>query len=121
MYSFSCSAGPRAPKRAGPLSNGWKRWGCANEFLSTFVWEELDMAMAPQDLMDRISAPIEEFFRTRTKKEVLDAAMARNISICPLFSMEDELKDPNLAARAYWAQIEHPELKCRQYPIPDNL
>ena len=81
-----------------------------NDFLKGFEWERFDMASATQQLIDRISAPIEEFFRTRTKKEALDAAMARNISICPLFSMQDELNDPNLAARGYWTRIEHPEL-----------
>ncbi len=70
----------------------------ADEFLLGYEWEQFDMASATQDLIDRISGPIEAFFLTRTKKEALDAAISRNISICPLFSMEDILNDPNLAA-----------------------
>jgi crotonobetainyl-CoA:carnitine CoA-transferase CaiB-like acyl-CoA transferase len=107
---FFMLGGAQGAKTGRALTKWMEEMGMSNEFLSAFVWEELDISMASQDLMDCLSAPIEAFFRTRTKKEVLDAAMARNISLCPLFSMEDQVKDPHLAARAYWMQIEHPEL-----------
>jgi crotonobetainyl-CoA:carnitine CoA-transferase CaiB-like acyl-CoA transferase len=107
---FFMLGGIQGAKTGRALTRWMEEKNMSNEFLSNFVWEELDIALAPQDLMDRLSAPIEAFFRTLTKKETLDAAMARNISICPLFSMEDQIKDPHLAARAYWMQLEHPEL-----------
>ncbi len=107
---FFMLGGAQGAKTGRALTKWMEEMDMSNEFLSAFVWEELDIALAPQDLIDQISAPIEAFFKTRTKKEVLDAAMARNISLCPLFSMEDQVKDPHLAARAYWMQIEHPEL-----------
>ncbi|HEX2965003.1 MAG TPA: CoA transferase [Syntrophorhabdaceae bacterium] len=107
---FFMLGGIQGAKTGRALTKWMEEMGMSNEFISTFVWEELDIALAPQELMDRLSAPIEAFFRRCTKKEVLDAAMSRNISICPLFSMEDQIKDPHLAARAYWIQMEHPEL-----------
>jgi len=107
---FFMLGGAQGAKTGRALTKWMEEMGMSNEFLSTFVWEELDIALAPQDLIDRISAPIEAFFKTLSKKEVLDAAIGRNISLCPLFSMEDQVKDPHLAARAYWIQIEHPEL-----------
>ncbi len=85
--------------------------GMGDEFLMTYEWEQFDMATATQDLIDRISKPIAAFFMTRTKREALEAAIARSISICPLFSMGDVLNDPNLAARGYWTHLDHPELK----------
>jgi crotonobetainyl-CoA:carnitine CoA-transferase CaiB-like acyl-CoA transferase len=91
-----------------------------NEFLMSFDWERFDMATVTQEVIDRISKPIADFFLTRTKKEVLDAAMTRNISICPLFSMQDLLGDPNLASRGYWTNIEHPELKTT-IPYPKQF
>ncbi len=91
--------------------------GMANEFLLTFEWESFDMATAAQELIDRISQPIAAFFLTRTKKEVLEAAISRSISICPLMGMRDLLNDPNLAARGFWLPIEHPELKT-SIPYP---
>jgi crotonobetainyl-CoA:carnitine CoA-transferase CaiB-like acyl-CoA transferase len=97
------------------------RWmgelGMATEFLLTYEWEKFDMATATQDLIDTISQPIAEFFRTRTKKEALDAAMSRNISICPLMGMKDLIVDPNLAARNFWKPLEHPSLHATlSYP-----
>jgi benzylsuccinate CoA-transferase BbsE subunit len=85
--------------------------GMANEFLLTFEWELFDMATASQELINKISHPIAEFFKTRTKREALEAAISRNISICPLLDMKDLLNDPNLAVRGFWSPMEHPELK----------
>lgn len=91
--------------------------GVQDEFLTCFEWEKFDMATATQDLIDRISRPIADFFLIKTKKEALEAAITRSISICPLFSMEDVLSDPNLAARGFWEYIEHPELNA-SIPYP---
>jgi len=85
--------------------------GMADEFLGTFPWERFDMATAAQDLIDRISKPIAAFFLTRTKKEALEAVISRSISICPLFSMQDVLMDPNLASREYWTHLDLPGLQ----------
>ena len=92
----------------------------ADDFLQTYKWEEFDMATATQELIDKISKPIAEFFLTRTKKEALDAAMTRNISICPLMDNRDLLQDPNLAARNFWMPIEHPELQAT-IPYPKQF
>lgn len=84
--------------------------GMPNEFLQTYEWEKFDMAGATQELINQISQPIAEFFKTRTKQQALDAAMSRNISICPLMGMQDLLMDPNLNARNFWLHMDHPEL-----------
>ncbi len=94
--------------------------GAGDPFLMAFEWEQFDMATATQELIDRISKPIADFFLSRTKKEALDAAISRNISICPLFSMEDILTDRNLAARSYWKYLEHPELQM-SIPYPKQF
>lgn len=91
--------------------------GVQDEFLSNFEWEKFDMATATQALIDAISRPIADFFLRKTKKEALDAAIGRSISICPLFGMEDLLNDPNLAARGFWKEIEYPELNA-SIPYP---
>jgi crotonobetainyl-CoA:carnitine CoA-transferase CaiB-like acyl-CoA transferase len=92
----------------------------ANEFLQTYEWERFDMASATQDLIDRISKPIAEFFLTRTKKEALDAATTRSISICPLMGMKDLIDDPNLAARGFWTRMEISELNAT-IPYPKQF
>jgi formyl-CoA transferase len=94
--------------------------GASDAFLSSFEWEGFDRATATQELIDKISKPIADFFLTRTKKEALDVAVSRNIPICPLLSMKDILNDPNLAVRGYWSQLEYPELNMT-IPYPKRF
>ena len=78
------------------------------------------MATCSQELIDKISQPIAAFFKTRTKQEALEAAISRNISLCPLMANQDLLNDPNLAKREFWTLIEHPELKTT-IPYPKQF
>jgi crotonobetainyl-CoA:carnitine CoA-transferase CaiB-like acyl-CoA transferase len=109
---FFMIGGQQGAKTCRQLVKWMEEEGMANEFLLSYEWECFDMASATQELIDRISQPIAEFFRTRTKKEALDAAMSRNISICPLMGMQDLIVDPNLAARGFWTQMEIPGLNA---------
>lgn len=117
---FFMIGGQQGAKTCRALVKWMVDLGVRDEFLESYEWEKFDMASATQDLIDRISKPIYDFFTTRTKKEALDAAISRNISICPLFSMEDIVNDPNLAARGYWKYLEHPELK-ESIPYPKRF
>jgi crotonobetainyl-CoA:carnitine CoA-transferase CaiB-like acyl-CoA transferase len=109
---FFMIGGQQGAKTCRQLVKWMSEEGMATEFLQTYEWEKFDMAGATQELIDRISQPIAEFFRTRTKKEALDAAMSRNISICPLMGMQDLIVDPNLAARSFWMPMEYSELNA---------
>jgi crotonobetainyl-CoA:carnitine CoA-transferase CaiB-like acyl-CoA transferase len=117
---FFMIGGQQGAKTCRQLVKWMDEEGMANEFLQNYEWERFDMASATQELIDGISQPIAEFFKTRTKKEALDAAMSRNISICPLMGMQDLLVDPNLAARGFWAPMEHPELNTT-IPYPKQF
>jgi len=76
------------------------------------------MGTVTQDVLDRIAKPIGEFFLSRTRKEILEAAIKRNISICSLSSMEDLVNDRNLKERNFWTEIDHPELGIKiPYPL----
>ena len=103
--------GQQGAKTGYQLVKWMEEEGMADEFLQHYKWEEFDMATATQQLIDKISRPIAAFFKTRTKKEALDAAMSRNISICPLMGNRDLIEDPNLAERSFWIPIEHTVLK----------
>jgi crotonobetainyl-CoA:carnitine CoA-transferase CaiB-like acyl-CoA transferase len=105
---FFMIGGQQGAKTCRQLVKWMSEEGMPDEFLLAYEWEKFDMATATQELIDKISQPIAEFFKTRTKKEALDAAMSRNISICPLMGMRDLIVDPNLAARGFWAQMGFP-------------
>ncbi len=107
---FFMIGGQQGAKTGRQLVRWMEDEGAPDEFLSTFEWELFDMATATQELIDRISKPIADFFATKTKKEALDAAISRNISVCPLLDMQDILSDPHLAYRGFWTQMEYPEL-----------
>ena len=91
--------------------------GMADDFLMNMDWENFDMGTADQEMLDRIAEPIEKFFLTLTRREILDAAIERNIMICSLSSMEDLLTDRNLKERDFWVSIDHPELGAK-IPYP---
>ncbi len=114
---FFMIGGQQGAKTCRQLVKWMNEEGMANDFLQTYEWERFDMATATQDLIDRISNPIAEFFKTRTKREALDAAMSRNISICPLMGMQDLIADPNLAARGFWTKMDFPGFEATM-PYP---
>jgi benzylsuccinate CoA-transferase BbsE subunit len=91
--------------------------GMADEYLKSLDWENLDMGSVTQEVVDRISRPIEAFFLSHTKGEISQGSVDRRISICPLSSIGDLLNDAQLRARNFWVEIEHPELNTKiTYP-----
>ena len=84
--------------------------GMADDFLKEFDWEEWDMATATQEIVDRIEEPAAKFFLSHTKEELLEGAVKHRIIFYPTFNTADILKSPQLDARDFWEEVEHPEL-----------
>lgn len=84
--------------------------GMSNKDIEKINWEKMDMATMKQETVDLMTAPIQKFFLTHTKIEILEEALVRNISLCPLSSMSDLIHDRHLKARNFWVEIEHDEL-----------
>lgn len=82
----------------------------ATDFLLNLDWNSFDMFTVTREVMDKISRPIGEFFLRHNRRELLQGAVPRGVSIGPLSSMQDLLEDECLKERKYWTQIEHPEL-----------
>jgi len=101
-------------KTGGKAYKGLLDWmrneGMSNKDIEKIEWENMDMATMTQEIVDLMTVPIQKFFLTHTKKEILEEALVRNISLCPLSSMSDLLNDAHLRSRNFWVEINHEEL-----------
>jgi benzylsuccinate CoA-transferase BbsE subunit len=82
----------------------------ATDFLLNMDWDNFDMFAVNQEVIDKISKPVGEFFLRHTRQELLKGAVPRGVSIGPLSGMQDLLDDECLNARDFWTRLEHPEL-----------
>jgi benzylsuccinate CoA-transferase BbsE subunit len=93
--------------------------GFCPECYRDFVWEELDMAQQTQEIQLQIEEPIGKFFLTHTKEDLYAEGQKRDVIIGAVSSPKDLLRDPQLAARHFWVDIEHQELgETIRYPGP---
>ena len=107
---FNVIGGQQGAKTLRALTAWLDSEGMATQFLLTKEWDNFDMFRVTREEMDQISEPIGAFFLKHTGKELLEEAVPRQVSIGPLFSMQDLLTDECLKTRNFWTQIEHPEL-----------
>ncbi len=107
---FNVIGGRQGAKTLSALTEWMDSEGMATDYLRNKDWDNFDMFTVAKDEMAHIQEPIGEFFKTHTRKELMDGAVPRKVSIGPLSSMGDLLEDVGLSARNFWVEIEHPEL-----------
>jgi crotonobetainyl-CoA:carnitine CoA-transferase CaiB-like acyl-CoA transferase len=71
----------------------------------------------PMSEYERVVGLIADFAASRTKAELLKAALERGLLIAPITTMDEVLQSPQLQSREYWQRLEHPEL-ARSFPYP---
>jgi len=110
-------------KRLWFLAKWMSEEGMAPDFIERMTQEDWEgsfaLAVATQDNVDRVSEAIGKFFLSHTKEEIFREALNRDIQIFPVFTPADILSDPQLSARDFWVDLEHPELGITiAYPGP---
>jgi len=50
------------------------------------------------------------FLKTKTKRELMDLALEKELIVGPLFNIEEIWESPHYSAREYWEEVYHPEL-----------
>ena len=60
--------------------------------------------------MDKAVDPLMRFFATHTRAELVAGSVEKRILLFPVSTQEDILAHPQLAARDYFQELEHPEL-----------
>ena len=83
----------------------------APDWLTQLDWkEDYDAMKLTQELIDRVESSVESFMMTKTKSELYEGMVERKIVGAPISTTKDVWENPQLKARDYWVQVEHPEL-----------
>ncbi len=112
--------GGEAGRRSNEAMVQWMaELGEAPEWLTRVDWGTFNVATSTQEEIDRLEQPFVEFLRRRTKAEFAAASAQRGILGYPVADARDIRDDPQLAARGFWQEVEHPELGVTvTYPGP---
>jgi len=85
--------------------------GVAPEWLMEFNWEvEFDSTRVSQETVDKVSGELQQFFLTKTKQELWEAALERDFFLAPIYDASEIATFPQLEARRFWTRVPHPEL-----------
>jgi crotonobetainyl-CoA:carnitine CoA-transferase CaiB-like acyl-CoA transferase len=84
--------------------------GIADDFILNYDWDTFNMMSTEQEVLEKIAEPTRRLFMSHTKKEILEGALKHNAQVYPLASVAEIADNPQLKARDYWVELEHPEL-----------
>jgi len=91
--------------------------GLAPDYLKEKDWDHFSIAEATQEELDQFSEAVARFVRNLTKEEFFRGAVARGLMGYPVSTAKDIAADPQLQSRAFWVEVEHPELAAKiTYP-----
>ncbi|MBI4764165.1 MAG: CoA transferase [Deltaproteobacteria bacterium] len=107
FFPFS---GPLGPLATGTVVEFMDREGMADDFIRKFDWASLDWGCVSQEEADRLQEYFIRFFKTKTKAELFNEAIKKDLLIQPVFTPKDLLEHPQLHHRDYWQKVEHREL-----------
>src|SRR5262249_33143342 len=110
--------GGAAGRRTNQQLVAWmKEKGLAPDWLESFDWSAFTVTNLTQPEVDRLEAPISDFFAMITKDEFLEGAIKRQILGYPVATVEDIHRNPQLAARQFWQDVADPVSgKTLRYP-----
>lgn len=110
MVELHLSMGPAA----GAFTNnlfGWLRSeGAVAEPVASWDWRTVPDRIVAGELdesaLDEARAAVRAFLLTKTKAEVLDAAIERRLLCMAIFDMSDLAASPHLEARGFWSEVD---------------
>jgi benzylsuccinate CoA-transferase BbsE subunit len=84
--------------------------GVDSGILKDIEWEKFGWDEINEDIAQEINEILGKFFLKHTKAELFEGAVKRGIQIVPACTAKETLEFPQLTARDYWTEINHPEL-----------
>ncbi len=113
----------------GPFTHRFMEWihqeGGCDEATCDKDWISYGMLLLtgeePIDEYERVKQVVERFTLTKTKGELLDAALQRRLLIAPVSTLDDLAASEQLAAREYWDFVEDPSLSSQPIRAPGPM
>ncbi len=91
--------------------------GLGDDYLDSMDWENMGYGQVRAEVMARVVEPLQRFFLTKTRDELVQASIERRILLFPVATQKDILNHPHLEARDYFRRVTHPELNAEvTYP-----
>ena len=107
---------PTAAKNNQSMMEYLKKDGIDIGFLEGWDWEKKSWEDMTREQADKLMDSLGKFFMNHTKDELLKLAMENRFQLGPCNNAEDVLKHPQLEARKFWKEIDHPELGKLKFP-----
>ncbi len=103
-------SGQFARRWNSPLVRWMESESVATEDIKKLNWDTFNMGEMTQEAADKISEPTLRLFQKFTMREILGEALKHNAQVYPTANINNIVENPQLAAREYWVDVEHPEL-----------
>ncbi|TAK34453.1 MAG: CoA transferase [Chloroflexota bacterium] len=120
--SFTVFGGGITESRSSKAIVNWMAEdGMAPEWLQQLDWpNDYDASKVTQETVDRVEAVFARFLLTKAKAELFERSFREGVILAPVTSTKDIREHPQLEARDFWQQVEHPELDGAiiHYPGP---
>lgn len=116
---FFYATGQQGKRMSLPLVQWMDEEGMADNFIKGLDWDTFDLSKTTQETVNQMIESTEKFFKAHTKAELFEGAVKRRILLYPVATTKDIVESPQLAAREFWKEVEHPELETSiTYPGP---
>jgi crotonobetainyl-CoA:carnitine CoA-transferase CaiB-like acyl-CoA transferase len=94
-----------------PVIEWMREEGIADEYITQLDWTKFEWSTASREEVEHITELHARFFKTKTVAEIIaEGIERRGAQIQPMYVLKEAVDHPQLKARGYWQQLEHPEL-----------
>jgi benzylsuccinate CoA-transferase BbsE subunit len=102
--------GPAAAKNNISMMQYIKKDGIDIGIFEHWDWDKKLWEDMTREEVEKLMEVLGQFFRNHTKEELLQLATENRFQLGPCNNAADVLKYPQLVARNFWKEVEHPEL-----------
>jgi crotonobetainyl-CoA:carnitine CoA-transferase CaiB-like acyl-CoA transferase len=108
---------PSAAKNNHSMMEFIRKDGIDTGSFGAWEWENKSWEDMSREQAEELMEVLGKFFKNHTKDELLKLATENRFQLGPCNNAADALKYPQLQARGFWKDIEHPELGATlKYP-----